>query len=228
MIKNTWKTVVASAASAVLFAGGAHALTTTTLYLGGNGGLDDSHSYSSGSLTLDLTGHLQNVDGSIGSQEKIGQYSAGVGVTNNDEWAWQCSFYGGCGYVPSDEHFVDSTGPDEVVKFLFNMDVTIEKIWFTYVDYQDDFSFAVFDGSTVTDYWADVELDNSFYASYTFGSDWTSNMFGIGAAGNGDAFKIKAIQVSYDDTPAVPLPAAGWLLLGAFGGVGALRRKRAA
>ena len=38
--------------------------------------------------------------------------------------------------------------------------------------------------------------------------------------------KIRSITVEHD-TPAIPLPAAGWLMLGALGGLGAVGRRRA-
>jgi hypothetical protein len=44
------------------------------------------------------------------------------------------------------------------------------------------------------------------------------------------AFKITSLTVTYDDPPPpseVPLPAAGFLLLGAMGGLAALRRRKA-
>jgi hypothetical protein len=62
----------------------------------------------------------------------------------------------------------------------------------------------------------------------------TGSILGIGSDYYADEFKIYKIKVSYDDTPpppqpggVIPLPAAGWLMLGAIGGLGILgRRKR--
>lgn len=52
----------------------------------------------------------------------------------------------------------------------------------------------------------------------------TDNYFGIAAGDNG-SWKLKAVTVSYH-VPQVPLPAAGWMLLGGLGGIAAMRRKR--
>lgn len=40
-------------------------------------------------------------------------------------------------------------------------------------------------------------------------------------------FKIRSITVEYEDTPQIPLPAAGWMLIAGLGGMAALRRKKA-
>ncbi|WP_135503328.1 VPLPA-CTERM sorting domain-containing protein [Roseovarius aestuariivivens] len=53
----------------------------------------------------------------------------------------------------------------------------------------------------------------------------THSIFSIGASGSGDRFKLKSITVNYEPS-VVPIPAAGWLMLGALGGFAALRRRK--
>lgn len=57
--------------------------------------------------------------------------------------------------------------------------------------------------------------------TYTLSGGLISSSFGIGASGKYDAFKITSITVA-----AVPVPAAGFLLLGALGGLGLAARRR--
>ena len=54
---------------------------------------------------MSVTGHLLNSDGTVGSQEKIGQYSNGLGVTNDNEYI---TILGHTKYT--DAHFVDGWG----------------------------------------------------------------------------------------------------------------------
>ena len=51
----------------------------------------------------------------------------------------------------------------------------------------------------------------------------TDNLFGI-KAGAGGSWKLLAVTVDFDGVPEIPLPAAGWLLLGGLGSFAALRR----
>ena len=205
--------------------------------------LQDSLSFSDAGVDLTVTGHLQNSDGSIGSQEKVGQYGNGLGVTNDNEYVWKTKTkykwvktrYGWKkkSYKVSykhytDQHFLDSNGENEVLKFAFSRDVTLNEITFSYGDSHDDFSFSVFADGSVQAFDKHVDIPDSFTSTYVFDTLATSSMFGIGAYGYGDAFKVKSIKFSYDDgsdnTPPVPLPAGGALLLTGLG-VLALRRR---
>jgi hypothetical protein len=230
-----FSTLVAAAAMS-LAAGMASATTIySTFDLTGHLGLQDELGFEQDGLRLTATGHLLNGDGSIGSLEKIGQYSNGVGVTNDDEFVWDYKWkYTSNGWEKdwykkyTDAHFVDGKGFDEVVKFVFDKVVKIEKIWFSYNEAGDDFAFTVLDGANAGAFYATVGIPGtSFYSSFTFTKEILASMFGVGATGKYDEFKIKKIKVSYEDHPEViPLPAAGWLMVAGLGGLAALRRKK--
>jgi hypothetical protein len=53
---------------------------------------------------------------------------------------------------------------------------------------------------------------------------FTDNLFGVKAGING-SWKLMAVTVDYS-VPEIPLPAAGWLLIGGLGGLAALRKSR--
>lgn len=56
--------------------------------------------------------------------------------------------------------------------------------------------------------------------SYLFNTPIRATAFGIGAERDTDAFRVSSLHVA-----AVPLPAAGWMLLAGFGGLATLRRR---
>lgn len=206
------------------------ATVTEVIDLRGNGGLDTSYDYtSSAGMGVTATGHYLNSDGSIGTQALIGQYSHGLGVTTADTRT-RCRHSSRSCYS-SDEHYVDSFGPDEVVQFAFDSAVSISRIYFSYVSSWDDFSFSVISsGGGVMSFNGDLDILGHGYGYYDFSGPLAiSSIFGIGAAGYGDYFKIAALEVIWEDeTPAVPLPASALLMLGAFGTFGAMRRRRKA
>jgi hypothetical protein len=58
------------------------------------------------------------------------------------------------------------------------------------------------------------------------GSDAYRYLIVTAPGGSGDGFRIKKLTASPDDTPVVPLPATGLLLLAGLGGLGVLRRRK--
>ncbi len=203
------------------------ATVTEVIDLRGYGGLDTSYDYtSSAGMGVTATGHYLNTDGSIGGDAMVGQYSHGLGVTTATT---SCHWWQHCSHTP-DEHYVDSYGPDEVVQFAFDSAVSISRIYFSYVSSWDDFSFSVIgSGGGVMSFNGDLDILGHGYGYYDFSGPLAiSSIFGIGAAGYSDYFKIAALEVIWEEeTPAVPLPASALLMLGAFGAMRRRRRKAA-
>lgn len=214
-----FKAIVGAAALSLAATGALAATVYETVWLTGNAGLQATGvgvSYTSGlGVTIDATAHHLNDNGSIGIPYQIGQWGSGLGVIS-----------------PHDNtHQIDGYGPNEVVKLSFSRVVTIERAWFSYVGHNDDFSFTVVDGVNSGTYYASTDIPDD--RSYEFKNDWTGTMFGFGASGWNDDYKLKKIKFSYDPTPPnnpplVPLPASGWLLLAAFGAAAAMRKRKSA
>lgn len=133
---------------------------------------------------------------------------------------------------------MDGRDNEEIALFDFGRTVTIERVWFSYFDYADDFELASYSGSTLGSYFSDLGISAASCAGSCNGysndigrSNLTSaqrlmgSILGIGSDHHSDQFKIKKIKVSYDDVAPVPLPASGLLLLGAMGGFGLMRRR---
>jgi len=105
---------------------------------------------------------------------------------------------------------------DEILQFSFDQDVRLISIGFNAIDDDDPYNIFVDSGSGFTSV-ATGALDNP----YVFSPFLTGNTLRIGATDNASAFRVTNLTIA-----AVPLPAGGLLLLGALGGLGALRRRK--
>lgn len=85
--------------------------------------------------------------------------------------------------------------------------------------FADNFDFFSSGGSGLA-----YNFTSQVQSQYDMTSAFTSNLFGIGASGVYDAFKIKSITVQ-NVTATVPLPAGGVLLLSALTVIAMMRRR---
>lgn len=138
---------------------------------------------------------------------KVGQWTGGgLGVCNSLGW-----------YGCYESHTVDGANGDDYLKFSLGQDVNITSISFS--DYGNN-SFNIYgNGSLQT-------------LGYSNGGSWAGDVvagstFFIGASQWSSGFKIKSLTVSYG-VNEVPLPAAGFLLLGGLGGLAAMKRRKKA
>lgn len=159
---------------------------------------------------------------------------AGLGVCNkyDDEGRQQ-----GC---EDEQHEIDGLGYNDLAIFDVIGDGVYElvSVAFGYVDSNDDFDFFLNiagDGIGLLRDMADVDIPGSGLYTFAPGTLVTST-FGIGADGGscdrngrncvGDNFKIR--EITLREVAPIPLPAAGFLLLGALGALGVAARRRKA
>lgn len=211
---------------AVMVAGSASAATTTFNFNGNTspgGPLNFVSADNNLSLTATADGQRSD-NGQIGfGNPLLGQYNGGLGVCTGTANA---RFNGGC---RGDDHQVDGNNGNDVVLFDFgSQEVTLESVTLSFIGSNDEFSFSFFDGNAnlPASFFSRIFLPNSpSLQTYVFGSEWTDSLFGIGANGSTDEFKIRGLGVSYDDMSEVPIPAAAFLFGPALLGFLGLRRK---
>jgi hypothetical protein len=180
--------------------------------------------YDNGGIHLDVSGTTKQ-----GTSAKVATWSGwGLGVCNAIEAAFGC---------PSvlDQHGIDNfIIRDDLAVLTFDKKVKLTKLVFNGLDNSGNTFDLYVDGSG----WVlnDEFIGGASAFSYSLN---TSLAFSFGvAAGNyescitilghekcfekASAFKLRSVEVA-----AVPLPAAGLLLLGGLAGLGALRRRKA-
>lgn len=185
--------------------------------------------YGNAGLGLTVTGKTTN-----GAAAKVATWAgAGLGLCNRNEAKIGCP-------PLLDQHGIDSLGPlDDVAVLTFSRAVTLKKLVFN--DLGNTNSFDLYLGG---DTWTQALDDAPTSADWTPGEAFTALAFGVGAGQTtikqcvmlkkksvchdvkiDASFKLRSIEV---EPAAVPVPAAGWLMLAGLASIAAARRRKRA
>tara|TARA_Y100001933_G_scaffold27806_1_gene23301 strand:- start:8450 stop:9052 length:603 start_codon:yes stop_codon:yes gene_type:complete len=200
MINTTDMSRAAALATSLMFAAPAAMAATTFDLTGSPASQASSFDYTVDGIGLEVTGFTDLVIGGI-TPTDVTRDETGLGVTR---------------LLDSDPDLDGQV--DEFLVFTFDQTVSLFTILFDDVDSDDDWDLFVDTGSGFTQV-ANDNTDNPF--TFALGTD--GNRVSIGADGRNDSFRVREITVA-----AVPLPAAGWLMLAGLGGIAALRRRKKA
>lgn len=187
-------------AAPMIFAGSGAMAATTFDLTGSPASEAPSYSFSADGINMTATGFTDLVFSGL-QQTDVTQDTTGLGVTR---------------FFDTDSDLDGQV--DEFLVFTFDQTVKFFTILFEDVDPNDDWDLFVDSGSGFAQV-ADENTDNP----YSFSAGTNGNRVAIGADGGNDSFRVSSITVA-----AVPLPAAGLLMLGALGGLIGLRRRKSA
>ncbi|MEM9798571.1 MAG: VPLPA-CTERM sorting domain-containing protein [Pseudomonadota bacterium] len=213
-----YKNLIAAAAISAV-AGTAQAASITFDYTGVGGGAAPT------AQTVDgITATVSGLKCAAGGCDPVGvqQWFNGLGIKAKNGWR------------DHDSHQVDGYNGDDIVVFAFSEAVRIISASFSYVDPNDDVTLFSVSGTSVTaGEKGRIGVDGPFSGgagnggdtgSYTFAGLFEGETFGFGAVDAYDNWKLASVTV--ESIAAVPLPAAGWMLLAGLGGLAAMRRRR--
>ena len=182
--------------------------------------------YTSGGVNLAVTGHLYTAPDTINANVQVNQQQVnGLGVCGT---LLATDTTGNCASPQLDGGSRRSTTNNELLKFTFSQIVSLLSVEFNQNDTNDRLDFFV---GEPLDYISSANAPAPSTKVLSLANLFSSlSVFGIGLQDHSDEVRIAKLTVSYDAPvlPPVPVPAAGLLLLGALGGLAALRRRRTA
>jgi hypothetical protein len=128
---------------------------------------------------------------------------------------------GGLGIVSSNDsnQSIESAGVGEMLLLTFNTAVRITGISFSRVSsdqFGPDTAYFTVDGKLA----GQADVDAYGWPAF-LPTDFVGTVLGLGAVGNNDEFKVRAVEIS-----PVPVPPALVLLASGLAGLGALARRR--
>jgi hypothetical protein len=231
------------AGALVLAASGVHAATLsfnggTPLTSGSYNTPQSTLIFDDGTVTVEVSGQRVQNGVLISGQDDVAAYwgsNGGLGVCTSGA---QNGSVGRCDDVGRnrDDHQIDGdnsgNGADEMAVLDFgDQIVTIVSATFSRFGSNDDFDFAMYsddfdrsNGQSPTTYFSDIDPSGIGVVTYNFIGTYTGSVFGFGADGSDDEFKLQAVEYTISE---VPLPASALLLLGSLAGFAGLRRKKA-
>jgi len=212
--------IALTATTAVLATASAQAGTVYSL--NGNGGLALSHTITHSDVEITATATSYNPGNGTTHESYVGQYSGGLGVTNNVT-VYQSS--NGSSWMSSldNSHTVDGRGWDDTVWLSFDKPFQLLTAVFTYVAHNyEDVRVVDENGNTLGDY--DLSAIGNYGVAHLdlSGLNFTGTKIGFTAYGNGDSWKLKSIKGH-----VVPTPSAAAAGLFGLTAVAARRRRKA-
>ncbi|MEP2641670.1 VPLPA-CTERM sorting domain-containing protein [Roseobacter sp.] len=222
--------------------GSAASAATATFEFGCGGGVVCDSPSSSNSNVNSLSSSFDLTDGGLTVTASAGFFEGGVSfltatniITSADpqDNAKIGRFVGGAGVfsAPDGNHTVDGFDTNnDFIKLSFSQDVALSEIGFGFFGRNDDFRY-------LYDVDGDGDIDEGDFLSDQFAvvdpfadvAPASSSVWAVAAFGANDSWKLSSVTVSFDDASVplapVPLPAAGWMLLAALGGMAGVRRR---
>ena len=150
---------------------------------------------------------------------RLGRYPGGLGVSSDAE----------------DSAHIDATGTQDFVRLAFDRGVELTGLDLAY--FRDGESVAEGQFQILLDVNEDGLLGIGDFISTPFASGSSVSLrtvegtiWGVAAVRDAAEFKLEGVSVEAlsDEVPAVPLPAAGFLLLAGLGGLGLMSRRSSA